>query len=175
MYSSQSITSCYFAGKKLACKKVRTSRFHIKGFTLVELLVVIAILAGLGAILVPNYMEARIRARDTQRKNDIKQIQKALELYKLNQTPPAYPTGTSGNGLPTAGSAWTVSGVTYMNKFPADPVPTTYQYRYVRNAIDDYDLCTCLENNADTQGATCAAPCSGQCGSLTKCFSVTEP
>lgn len=142
-----------------------------KGFTLIELLVVIAILGGLGALLVPNFMEARLRARDAQRKNDIKQIQKALELYKLNQTPPAYPAA-----LPAGGSAWTVSGTTYMNEFPDDPV-STYDYRYTRNSSMDYDLCACLENSLDGDGVACTGvgPCNGRCGALTKCYAVTEP
>jgi general secretion pathway protein G len=57
-----------------------------KGFTLIELLVVIAIIGMLSALLVPNFMGARERARDAQRKSDLKQIQKALEMYRQDQT-----------------------------------------------------------------------------------------
>jgi prepilin-type N-terminal cleavage/methylation domain-containing protein len=60
-------------------------------FTLIEVLVVIAILAGLVAILYPNFLDVRQKTRDTQRKNDLKQIQKALTLQEM-KTPPAYPT-----------------------------------------------------------------------------------
>ena len=56
-------------------------------FTLIEVLVVIAILAGLVAILFPNFMDVRERARDSQRKSDLKNYQKALEFYKDNQSP----------------------------------------------------------------------------------------
>jgi general secretion pathway protein G len=59
-----------------------------KGFTLIELLVVIAIIGMLSALLVPNFMGARERARDAQRKSDLKQIQKALEMYRQDQNPP---------------------------------------------------------------------------------------
>ncbi|PIU36636.1 prepilin-type cleavage/methylation domain-containing protein, partial [Candidatus Roizmanbacteria bacterium CG07_land_8_20_14_0_80_34_15] len=57
------------------------------GFTLIELLVVIAIIGSLSALFLPNFMAARERARDTQRKSDLRQIQKALEMHKQDQSP----------------------------------------------------------------------------------------
>src|SRR3989339_1353879 len=95
-----------------------------KSFTLIELLVVIAIIGSLSALFLPNFMAARERARDSQRKSDLRQIQKAFELYKQDQTSAAFPAT-----LPTANQCWTSggSGATcpagniYMNKFPADP------------------------------------------------------
>ena len=62
-----------------------------KAFTLIELLVVIAIIGSLSALFLPNFMAVRERARDSQRKSDLKQIQKAFELYKQDQTPTAFP------------------------------------------------------------------------------------
>ena len=62
-----------------------------RGFTLIELLVVVAIIGALSSIMLPNFMAARERARDSQRKSDLKQLQKSLELYKLDQALPAYP------------------------------------------------------------------------------------
>ena len=39
------------------------------------------------ALFLPNFMAARERARDSQRKSDLRQIQKALELYRQDTTP----------------------------------------------------------------------------------------
>jgi len=51
------------------------------GFTLVELLVSIAIIATLTAILLPNFMGARERAKDTQKIQDMAAIKNALRAY----------------------------------------------------------------------------------------------
>lgn len=123
-----------------------------RGFTLIELLVVIAIIGMLSALVLPNFMAARERARDTQRKNDLKQIQKALEMYKLDQTIPSYPTATDNavTGT-TVGSSWTPGTNTYINKFPGDPssLPKADYYYSVDAANLTYSLCACLENKAD--------------------------
>ncbi|MBI2195693.1 MAG: type II secretion system protein [Candidatus Levybacteria bacterium] len=56
-----------------------------KGFTLVELLIVIAIIGVLTTLLMANFIGVRQRARDAQRKSDLRQIQSALELYRSDQ------------------------------------------------------------------------------------------
>lgn len=153
-----------------------------KGFTLIELLVVIAIIGTLSALLLPNFMGARERARDTQRKSDVKQIQKALELYKLDQNPPAYPTGP----LPNPGDPWTNgSSNTYFAKLPGDPKNKTdsdttgpYYYKLGLDGLT-YQLGACLENQADTDGETCPpdfqATTKYDCAAPSKCYIVTEP
>lgn len=52
-----------------------------KGFTLIELLIVISIIGFLASTAMYAINSARAKSRDTQRIADIKQIQKALELY----------------------------------------------------------------------------------------------
>ena len=52
-----------------------------KGFTLVELLVVIAIIAILVTLILVALSVARAKARDSERKTDIRAVQNALELY----------------------------------------------------------------------------------------------
>lgn len=164
--------------------KIKSS---LRGFTLIELLVAIAIISALSALLLPNFMAARERARDSQRKSDLKAMQSALELYKLSQATPAYP-----NSLPTANTCWYIAGGTagtvanptpcptgstvLINKVPADPktlTPTPYYYTVGSNV--DYTLCTCLENKADPDGVTGDCGGSYTCGTGGKHYQVTQP
>lgn len=136
-----------------------------KAFTLIELLVVIAIIGGLSAMFLPNFMAARERARDSQRKSDLRQIQKALELYRQDQLTPAFPSQ-----LPATNSCWSsggnCTGNVYMNKFPGDPTRSPNDYFYsVNNNNLTYILCACLENIADAEGT------SGDCNASYSCTS----
>lgn len=149
-----------------------------KGFTLIELLVVVAVMAFLMTLFFPNFMSARERARDTQRKSDLKQIQSALELYKSDQNPVAYPTDASGYfpaGLCSQcwSSAADCGGNIYMRKMPCDPAnlnPTPYVY--TRNDTIRYTLSACLENPVDPDKDITGVPACGTDGTS---YTVHEP
>jgi len=131
-----------------------------KGFTLVELLVVISVLAVLSSLLISNLNNARVQARDTQRKSDFSQIKKALQLY-FNDYGGIYPAN-SGNQIAGCGADGTsacnwggffghdTTDYYYMKLLPTDPLDAApYQYQYTRTANTSYCLQTTLENEAD--------------------------
>lgn len=135
------------------------ARKQAKGFTLIELLVVIAIIGVLSALLMSNFVGIRQRARDGQRKSDLRQIQAALELYRADNG--SYPLTVD---FPACGNAFsaTVGGntTTYMKKIPCDPMnnnPYIYQYG---GTSTNYCLRTCLENENDPQITTGSSSCS---------------
>lgn len=66
-----------------------------KGFTLLELLIVIGVIASLAGIVLFTFPAGKKRARDSQRKSDVKQYQTALEAY-ANKNDDIY-FDTSGN------------------------------------------------------------------------------
>ncbi len=129
-----------------------------KGFTLVELLIVIAIIGVLASLLMVNFVGIRQRARDAQRKSDLRQIQSALELYRSDQG--EYPkTLTGGQPLKNGSTI-------YMSEIPSDPnfTGSGSNYKYAgqnKQLLDgtDYTLSACLENSSDSQGKL-----YGECG-----------
>lgn len=111
-----------------------------KGFTLIELLVAITIAAIIATVGLTSYTKAQEKSRDARRKNDIRSLQTALELYYQRNS--AYPANISSATLTT----------TYINKVPTDP-KTGSAYFYSSSATS-YKLCARLENADDTQRQT---------------------
>lgn len=113
-------------------------RFNHRGFTLIELLVVIAIIGILASVVLASLNTARAKGRDAMRISQLKEMQKALEMY-----------ATDNGTYPSSGSAWhgTTTGcfggngkttlnplVTggYISAIPEDPQPSgnlCYLYR----------------------------------------------
>lgn len=122
-----------------------------RGFTLIELLIVVSIIGILATLLMTNFVGVRQRARDGQRKSDLRQIQSALELYRadLGSYPDSLPSVCdsifSSDGTPT--------GTIYMQKLPCDP-STNVVYVYTPSGGTPpatYSITACLENSNDSQ------------------------
>jgi len=101
------------------------------GFTLIEILVVVVILGILASIIVPKIMRRPEEARRTKAIVDIKAIEMALDLYRLDNG--VYPSTEQGLEAlvtkPTTGvipKNWKEEG--YLHKDPKDPWGTPYVY-----------------------------------------------
>lgn len=110
------------------------SRRHLvddRGFTFIEIMVVVAILAILAALVVPRIMGRTDDAKRTAAKVQIRNIEGALQLYKLDNG--VYPTTEQGLKAlvekPSVGvipKKWKI-GV-YLPKLPEDPWGNPYKY-----------------------------------------------
>jgi type II secretion system protein G len=76
-------------------------KLNQKGFTIIELLVVIVIIGILVALTLPNLFAAQARGRDSDRKNELKNLQQKLETHFGDND--QYPTALAGlTPAPTA-------------------------------------------------------------------------
>jgi len=100
------------------------------GFTLIEVMVVVVILGILAAILVPKVMDRPDQARKIKAKQDIRALEAALNLYKLDNF--VYPTTDQGlEALLEKPSSpeppnWKQGG--YLDRMPKDPWNQDYLY-----------------------------------------------
>lgn len=134
-----------------------------KGFTLIELLVVISIIGTLAALIVNNLSDARGRARDASKKQDMTQLKTALRLYYNDYQ--GYPTGNgltmNGCGLDgtdpcTWGAAFTAGAddTIYMKTLPL-------AVNYQSTDADAFIAKITLENASDPDIPSSQANCPG--------------
>ncbi len=125
------------------------------GFTLLELLIVIVIIGILALIIVPGLASGPKRARDAQRKSDMRAVKNALETYYNDKNVyPAPASGTNGSTTYFANLS-TVLVPDYLPSVPADPksgVATGYVYG-VNSTVTPtkYVIETNLESTTDSQ------------------------
>lgn len=102
-----------------------------QGFTLIEVMVVVVILGVLAALIVPKIMSRPDDARIVKVQQDIRAIEAALNLYKLdNYTYPSTDQGlealvTRPQGTPAAPN-WKQGG--YLDRLAKDPWGFDYNY-----------------------------------------------
>ncbi len=138
----------------------------IQGFTLIELLVVVAIISLLSSVVLASLNSARIKARDTKRMTDLRQIKNALELYyNSNGYYPQSGCGWDCNGYSYSfHSSWSTLATDlapYISNLPVDPLNSggcapwnlncfTYAYGNVGRTtyLAQYDLTAQLEDTS---------------------------
>ena len=114
-----------------------------RGFTLIELMVVMTILALLAVLVVPKLVGRTDDAKITAAKVQIRNIESALQLYKLDSG--IYPTTEQGlESLVTEPTIsplpnnWKAGG--YLPKVPLDPWRRSYVYLSPGIYSNEYDI-----------------------------------
>ena len=122
---------------------MRNRRSNQRGFTLIELVVVMTILALLAVLVVPKLIGRTDEARVTATKVQIRNIESALQLYKVDNG--VYPTTEQGlqalvvaPTIPPLPMNWKSGG--YLGKVPLDPWKRPYVYMSPGLHDPDYDL-----------------------------------
>lgn len=105
-------------------------KLNQKGFTIIELLVVIVIIGILVALTLPNLFSAQARGRDTDRKNELKNLQQKLETYYNDND--SYPAQLSN----------------------LDPAPSDDEIQGPKGASDGYTYTPGTDNQSFTLSAT---------------------
>lgn len=133
-------------------------RYPQEGFTLIELLVVMGVLGVIigSAFFTLNPLEQLQKSRDAERKNDLAQVQRALETFYNDYG--RYPENTSEYKIDedtTAGVSeviWGDSWAPYITTLPKDP---TSGRRYVYSSADSqsYRVYASLERGAKDSDA----------------------
>ncbi len=113
------------------------------GFTLIEVMVVVVILGILAAIVVPRVMDRPDAARTTKAQADIRALESALKLYKLDNF--VYPNTDQGLQAlisKPSGTPEPRNWKQYMDRLPKDPWGSDYQYLSpgVQGTIDVFSL-----------------------------------
>lgn len=137
-------------------------KIFLGGFTLIELLVVIAIIGLLSSVVMASLNTSRIKARDSKRIQDLRQLQTALVLYYDDNT--SYPNALS-DLVPN-----------YIRVLPVPPPGTTQSnYAYARYgtypSVTYYHLGAVLEDSTSVSKLPARQCRSGTAGTVAQCVS----
>ena len=123
------------------------NKFNLPGFTLLELLVVIAIIGIVLSFVVPNVINRPSDARKAKIINDIKVLEAALDLYKLDNGD--YPSEDDGINILLYGQN------KYINGIPKDPWGVSYRYRKPGkyNSVDIWTFGADNKEGGETENA----------------------
>lgn len=123
-------------------KNFKKYNYTQNGFTLIEVMVVVVILGILAAVVVPRVMSRPDEARVIRAEQDIRALEGALKLYRLDNF--VYPNTDEGllallekPADLAEGANWKEGG--YLDKLPTDPWGNEYQYLYP-GANSEFDL-----------------------------------
>ena len=122
-------------------RRRRAGRLHAEaGVTLVEMMVVIVIIGLVTAIVVINVLPSQDTARIEKARADIRVIEQALELYRLNHS--RYPAMEEGlDALTRTEGEDGARREAYIRRLPNDPWGAPYLY-VTPGAHGPYDLYT---------------------------------
>ncbi|GIX22735.1 MAG: type II secretion system protein G [Gammaproteobacteria bacterium] len=122
----------------------RVSHRFARGFTLIEIMVVVIILGILAGLVIPKIMDRPDQAKVVRAKNDIRAIEAALNMYRLdNHKYPSTEEGLQALVEPPRGDGarnWKQGG--YLDRLPKDPWGNEYRYENPgrHGPIDIYSL-----------------------------------
>jgi len=121
-----------------------------RGFTLIELMVVIALIGILASVVLASFTSVRARNRDGKRVSDMREIEKALNLYQIENgtfpipTDPLNPVTITGDDeISTA-----LETEELITGMPTDPNHPATSYTYESNSLGStFTLSFCLETD----------------------------
>lgn len=124
-------------------KAHRVMRAAQRGFSLIEIMVVVVIIAILISFVGQKVLDKPDQARIVKAKHDIKTLESALEMYKLdNYNYPSTEQGLQALVQKPSGEPEAKNWKGYMPKLPEDPWGNAYQYLNpgTHGDIDIYSL-----------------------------------